>query len=809
MRLLISCLAIGAELIVHIRGTAAEVDRSKLPPPAAVQTDFQRDIQPLLERSCLPCHSEPRPKAHFRLDFREGLIKGGNSHQEAVVPGDSGASPLVHNIAGLVKEMEMPPLEKRDRYPAMTPGELALIRAWIDQGAQWPQGLTLKGERPLAGPAEAAAQATAATKLDPLFEQIRQGDRKSIAQRLRDRACLNLRDEDGNTPLIQAAFYLDARVLAWFLNAGADPNAANDAGVTALMKAVWDVDKTRLLLQHHAEVNAASLDKNTPLIIASYTYGTGKVVKELLAHGADIDRANHAKVTPTRAAAEAGDVEVLRLLLDHEGDPNSAGLSTESGQPVSALMIAAQLGHLDCVKLLLARGANINLDTGHGNALAFAVFTGRRDVVRFLLDHGSDVNMAGRRLTSFRRDTGFTPLMYAALNEHNDPTVVRWLLERGASVHAQSSTGDTALGLARLRGHTKIVEALLEAGAGPEPPAQAETPPVPLWTENQAAAPTPQTLRKAAEAGVSLLLKSSARLSEATGNRCFTCHEHAKPTLAWNLARSKGWDYPQDLAQASLDNALRASRRRTANVIQEPLPVPAIPAWFLVGLNAAGYPADTFTDNWAYSLARHQYGDGRWATRAARAPTDYSDVTSTALAIRALNTYAPPTMRAAFAARTAKAARWLRRYHPASTEEQALQLLGLLWAGDKPSELAPKAKALLHEQRPDGGWAQIATLDSDAYATGLALFTLYSVGALKPAEPAYQRGARFLLARQCDDGSWFVRTRTSPVQVAIENIFPHGKDQWISSDATAWACMALMCYDVSPRIAQRGMWQNR
>ena len=65
-----------------------------------------------------------------------------------------------------------------------------------------------------------------------------------------------------------------------------------------------------------------------------------------------------------------------------------------------------------------------------------------------------------------------------------------------------------------------------------------------------------------------------------------------------------------------------------------------------------------------------QAPDGRWVTKAARAPTDYSDVTSTALAIRALNAYAPPTMKAGYARRTAKSARWLQDYHPESTEEQ-------------------------------------------------------------------------------------------------------------------------------------------
>jgi hypothetical protein len=97
---------------------------------------------------------------------------------------------------------------------------------------------------------------------------------------------------------------------------------------------------------------------------------------------------------------------------------------------------------------------------------------------------------------------------------------------------------------------------------------------------------------------------------------------------------------------------------------------------------------------------------------------------------------------------------------------------------------------VLARQRPDGGWAQVPTMTSDAYATGQALFALRSAGV--PADaPALQRASAFLLRTQLDDGSWFVRSRAFGFQAYFDTGFPHGRDQFISSAATAWAAMAL------------------
>ena len=124
---------------------AEDVDTSKLPPVNAKrEVDFIRDIKPLFEKSCFGCHgAKPRAKSKYFMNTRQTAIEGGSSKEAAIIVGKSGQSPLVHFIAGIVEEMEMPPIDNRDKYPEITKEQIAIIRAWIDQGAKWPDDAKL------------------------------------------------------------------------------------------------------------------------------------------------------------------------------------------------------------------------------------------------------------------------------------------------------------------------------------------------------------------------------------------------------------------------------------------------------------------------------------------------------------------------------------------------------------------------------------------------------------------------------------------------------------------------------------------
>jgi mono/diheme cytochrome c family protein len=115
------------------RSATQPIDESKLPPPATNKIDFARDIKPIFDASCIRCHGPAKPKSGFRLDNRAAALKGGDDGVDIVL-GNSAKSPLIHFTAQLVEDLEMPPTGKGD---PLTPAQIALLRAWIDQGALW------------------------------------------------------------------------------------------------------------------------------------------------------------------------------------------------------------------------------------------------------------------------------------------------------------------------------------------------------------------------------------------------------------------------------------------------------------------------------------------------------------------------------------------------------------------------------------------------------------------------------------------------------------------------------------------------
>lgn len=117
--------------------------RAKLPPAASGTVDFKRDVQPIIEKSCVKCHGRGRDKGGFVVDTRESILKGGDSGP-AVIEGKSKESLLIELVSGIDPDNVMP-----DKGTKLTAKEVGVLRAWIDQGVKWDSAVTFAKKAPV------------------------------------------------------------------------------------------------------------------------------------------------------------------------------------------------------------------------------------------------------------------------------------------------------------------------------------------------------------------------------------------------------------------------------------------------------------------------------------------------------------------------------------------------------------------------------------------------------------------------------------------------------------------------------------
>jgi len=145
MRTLASRLALSAWLASCAALSAALTPEqtAQLPPPAGHPVDFSKEIKPIFQTSCIQCHGRGKEKAGFRIDSRETMLKGGDSGA-AIVPGKSAESLIIALVQGVDPDEVMPKKGSR-----LTPAQVGLLRAWIDQGAPWEAGVTFGRLEPI------------------------------------------------------------------------------------------------------------------------------------------------------------------------------------------------------------------------------------------------------------------------------------------------------------------------------------------------------------------------------------------------------------------------------------------------------------------------------------------------------------------------------------------------------------------------------------------------------------------------------------------------------------------------------------
>ncbi len=599
-------------------------------------------------------------------------------------------------------------------------------------------------------------------------------------------ASSSARDAAGNTPLHLAALNHDLAAVRTLLAAGAEADAKNAAEATPLLYGAGHAEIVRALLARGANPNAVSALKNTPLMAAVSHADSFEAARLLLEAGAEV----HAVKQPGEEimlsrAVEARDRRTVDLLIARGAAKNPQSASV-------ALQSAAWLGDAALVRLLADRGADINHSDGFaGHALNLSLYGGHSEVARLLIELGADLNLRSPR------GHGMPPMVWSAYNDTGDPSVARALVAKGVDLNAANDAGATALSFAEKVGSdTPLIRFLREAGAKAPESARARSVP------DRAVPPTPAAraalARERLQPTLDLLARGSGAFLDnafVQKSKCTSCHQQDLPAVAFELARARGLRV-DDAAEGRQHEVLTArwnARAERARQMTQPVPDPMVSIGYgFFGLKAAHYAPDEMTDALIRYLLRVQQPDGSWAGFDRRPPMEDGPVIATAWAALAVRDSPPAALAREAAASQTRSARWLAARTPATHNEAVFQLLGLHWSGVPASGSVASAERIIRSQRPDGGWAQLPGLASDAWATGSALYALHEARGMKTGDAVYQRGVAFLLRTQFEDGSWWVKSRTWPFQPHFDGQFPHGKDQWISAGATAWAAMALL-----------------
>jgi ankyrin repeat protein len=327
-----------------------------------------------------------------------------------------------------------------------------------------------------AGRIEAMRAGRAEEPFRTAFEAIRGDHRAALAAVLSVHPGLvNARGTNGNR-LLMLAISMNRLALAGdLLDAGADPNLANDKGWGPLHDVAYGGGRG------DREVRLALLNRLIAAggLVEADAYGDGGTplaVALFWGHTAMAERLAAEVVAPLnlRIAAGLGRLDLIALFFEADGTlPPEAGFHRGFYRPHSgfpewhmtgapqevldeALTWAARSGRIEAMAALLARGADIDGAPHNGAALHWALLSHRAEAVDWLIGQGADID----RRAAWGDTADVTPLHMAA-GWANDPRAARLLLRRGADPTIRDRTYDsTPLGWAEHFGHPGVAAVL-------------------------------------------------------------------------------------------------------------------------------------------------------------------------------------------------------------------------------------------------------------------------------------------------------------------------------------------------------------
>ncbi len=582
---------------------------------AADTVDFEKQVQPLLAQRCYGCHGPDVQQSGLRLDKRQNAMRGGD-YGPVIIPGKSAESKLIRRVVNGDGGIQMPPTGP------LSTGEIDLLRAWIDQGADFRMEIQ-----------EEAPPKPVDPKLAALISAVRSGAASDVEKLLKaNPGMANAPDQAGNTPLHHAAGFGSLATVKLLLDKGADVDAKNKRASTPLHWAIPNEAKVRLLLERGATVNKAQADGRTPLYNAASAASANSILKLLLDRAADPNVATSNGQTPLMAAAGRGDVEAMGLLIAKKADVNA-----KNGAGATALMAAAASRNAGAVQLLLERGADANaLTKKNESALANAATAGVEESIGLLLNAGAKVNVVD--------DRGYSALMYAAGSEAMPAGIVKLLLAKGADPNC-SGEGETARSLAAKRGDTELARLL---GVPAEERKLAGVAPLPQIAAEERSIP------EAVQKALGMLEKQSHNFIRIAG--CNSCHSQDLPSAAVAIAREHGIQGVKDIPQLT-EEMNGETPERFMDLVAAGV---SSMGWEMFDRGMNRRPADQYTDATVHFMSAMQTPEGYWkGPDGRRPPMNSGDLQTTALAIYSLRTFAPSAGRVETEASLARAAAWL------------------------------------------------------------------------------------------------------------------------------------------------------
>src|SRR5437667_9878279 len=195
--------------------------QTKMPPPANLKIDYEKDVQPILAQKCYSCHGEEVQQSGLRLDRRQPALRGGD-YGPVIIPGKSTDSKLIRRVVDGDGGLQMPPTGP------LSDEEIGILRAWIDQGADF--RIEVQEER---------ASRPVDPKVAAFISAVRSDDTRVVEKLIAsDPELVRAQDRGGSTPLHHAAGFGALATIKLLLDKGADVNAANRHKSTPLFWAI-------------------------------------------------------------------------------------------------------------------------------------------------------------------------------------------------------------------------------------------------------------------------------------------------------------------------------------------------------------------------------------------------------------------------------------------------------------------------------------------------------------------------------------------------------------------------------------------